>query len=107
MSTKALFIACYVLRWETKKKYILSATTHCCQFMKPAVTSWQNWGLLKKNENGQGCSCLKAEREKKPPAERGDLSTFNEEHGSQAVFLQSAPLVSQQDSQHDTKYIKV
>lgn len=42
-----------------------------------------------------------------PPAERGNLGTFNEENSSQAVFLQSAPLVSQQDFQHDTKYIKV
>lgn len=50
---------------------------------------------------------MEAETEKRPPAERGDLSTFNEENGSQAVFLQSAPLVSQHDSQRDTKYIKV
>lgn len=46
-------------------------------------------------------------RKETPPAERGDLGTFNEENGSQAVFLQSVLLVSQHDSQHDTKYIKV
>lgn len=56
-----------------------------------------------------GGFCFMAEREKKPPAERGDLSTFNEETGSQAISLQSAPLVSQhvKHSQRDTKYIKV
>lgn len=51
--------------------------------------------------------CFRAEREKRPPAERGDLGTFNEGNGSQAVFLQSAPLVPRHDSQRDTKYIKV
>lgn len=58
-------------------------------------------------KSGQGCFCLAVDREKKPPAERGDLSTFNEERGSQPAFLQSAPLVPQQESQHDAKYIKV
>lgn len=106
MLTMALFITCYVLRWKNIYTYILHNNTSspihetCCEILS------ESGGSLK-NENGQGCSCLKAEREKKPPAERGDLSTFNEEHGSQAVFLQSAPLVSQQDSQHDAKYIKV
>lgn len=53
--------------------------------------------------------CFKAGREEKPPAERGDLSTSNEENGGEAASLQSAPLVSQhvKHSQHDTKYIKV
>lgn len=53
--------------------------------------------------------CYKAEREKKPPAERGDLSTSNEENGSDVVSPQPMPLVSQhvKHSQHDTKYIKV
>lgn len=41
------------------------------------------------------------------PAERGDLGAFNEENGSQAVFLQSALSASQHDSQRDPKYIKV
>lgn len=56
-----------------------------------------------------GSFCYMVETEKKPPAERGDLSTFNEENGSPAVSLQYVPLVSQhvKHSQHDTKYIKV
>lgn len=75
---------------------------------KPALRSHPSRGLTVKGMITGGF-CFKAEKEKKPPAERGDLGTFNEEYGSQAVSLQSTPLVSQhvKHSQHDTKYIKV
>lgn len=80
----------------------------CCEILAWSRTHKKMHKQIQKiRKNGQGCFCLKAEREKKPPAERGDLSTFNEEHGSQPAVLQSAPLVPQQDSQHDAKYIKV
>lgn len=75
---------------------------------KPFPKSTLCRGLFKKeNVRGKITISVSMRKEKKPPTVRGDLSEFNEDIGSQTVFLQSAPLVSQHDSQHDTKYIKV
>lgn len=46
-------------------------------------------------------------RAEAPLLRGGYLPMFNEEISSQAVFLRSAPLVSQRESQRDTKCIKV
>lgn len=102
-----LFIICppHPNKLQTPAQHIVVDAKTCSEIAS-------KWKAISKNSqryDHRWFLCCKAEREKKPPTERGDLSTSNEENGSEAVSPQSVPLVSQhvKHSQHDTEDIKV